>query len=52
MGLQGRYVLDLVRLPELEKKGHNPWRISKHATILSWEDGSSDVMNAVTGIGH
>ncbi|KAI1138192.1 hypothetical protein F5Y05DRAFT_53398 [Hypoxylon sp. FL0543] len=48
----GRYVLDLVRLPELEQKGENPWRISRHATVLSWEDGSPDVMNSVSSIGH
>ncbi|KAI2469313.1 hypothetical protein F4781DRAFT_394838 [Annulohypoxylon bovei var. microspora] len=48
----GRYILDLVRLPELEQKGENPWRIAKHATVLSWEDGSSDVMTAVSSVGH
>ncbi|KAI1384151.1 uncharacterized protein F4822DRAFT_62599 [Hypoxylon trugodes] len=48
----GRYVLDLVRLPELEQKGVNPWRISKQVTVLSWEDGSSDVMAAVASIGN
>ncbi|OTA68547.1 hypothetical protein K449DRAFT_419213 [Hypoxylon sp. EC38] len=48
----GRYVLDLVRLPELEQKGENPWRISRHAAVLTWEDGNSDVMNSVSSIGH
>ncbi|KAI1103427.1 hypothetical protein F4804DRAFT_310059 [Jackrogersella minutella] len=48
----GRYVIDLVRLPELEQKGENPWRISKHVTILSWEDGSPDVMTVVADVGH
>ncbi|KAI0881520.1 uncharacterized protein GGS22DRAFT_59195 [Annulohypoxylon maeteangense] len=48
----GRYILDLVRLPELEKKGENPWRIAKHATVLTWEDGNSDVMTSVSKVGH
>ncbi|KAI0895507.1 hypothetical protein F4806DRAFT_84462 [Annulohypoxylon nitens] len=48
----GRYVLDLVRLPELEKRGENPWRISRHEAVLSWEDGNSDVMTTVSGVGH
>ncbi|KAI5865855.1 hypothetical protein GGS23DRAFT_594024 [Durotheca rogersii] len=48
----GRYALELVRLPELEARGLNPWRISSHATTLAWEDGSTDVMAAVSGIGH
>ncbi|KAG4219961.1 hypothetical protein PC116_g31560 [Phytophthora cactorum] len=48
----GRYHLELVRLPELEKKGENPWRIKVQATVLGWEDGSSDVMAVFSGIGH
>ncbi|KAI0843933.1 SnoaL-like domain-containing protein [Daldinia vernicosa] len=48
----GRYNLELVRLPELEQKGENPWRISRHATVIGWEDGSSDVMSVFAGIGH
>ncbi|KAI1375389.1 hypothetical protein F4677DRAFT_136673 [Hypoxylon crocopeplum] len=48
----GRYVLDLVRLPELEQKGENPWRVSKQVTVATWEDGSTDVMTVVAGIGH
>ncbi|KAI0169828.1 hypothetical protein GGR52DRAFT_551736 [Hypoxylon sp. FL1284] len=47
----GRYVLDLVRLPELERKGQNPWRISRHATELLWQEGSSDVMTQVATLG-
>ncbi|KAI2626069.1 hypothetical protein GGS26DRAFT_563155 [Hypomontagnella submonticulosa] len=48
----GRYVLDLERFPELEKKGENPWRITVHKTDAIWEDGSSDVMTSVSSIGH
>ncbi|OTB05105.1 hypothetical protein M426DRAFT_10949 [Hypoxylon sp. CI-4A] len=48
----GRYHLDLVRLPELEAKGENPWRITRHGTHLVWEDGSTDVMAAVARIGN
>ncbi|OTB17335.1 hypothetical protein K445DRAFT_315975 [Daldinia sp. EC12] len=48
----GRYHLELVRLLELEKKGENPWRIKVQATVLGWEDGSSDVMAVFSGIGH
>ncbi|KAI1798763.1 SnoaL-like domain-containing protein [Daldinia bambusicola] len=48
----GRYQLELVRLPELEKKGYNPWRISRQVTVVGWEDGSSDVMEVFAGIGH
>ncbi|KAI8962581.1 hypothetical protein F5Y11DRAFT_347413 [Daldinia sp. FL1419] len=48
----GRYNIELVRLPELEKRGENPWRISRQATVIGWEDGSSDVMSAFASIGH
>ncbi|KAI1209667.1 uncharacterized protein F4807DRAFT_85714 [Annulohypoxylon truncatum] len=48
----GRYILDLVRLPELEQKGENPWRVAKHAMVLSWENGSPDVMTTVAKVGH
>ncbi|KAI1075026.1 hypothetical protein F5B20DRAFT_561532 [Whalleya microplaca] len=48
----GRYKLDLVRLPELEEKGENPWRVSKQVTTASWLDGNFDVMAPVAGLGH
>ncbi|ETS86661.1 hypothetical protein PFICI_00489 [Pestalotiopsis fici W106-1] len=34
----GRYDLELVRVPELEEKGENPWRISKQTVKLSVMD--------------
>ncbi|KAI2616064.1 hypothetical protein GGR54DRAFT_248279 [Hypoxylon sp. NC1633] len=41
----GRYVLELVRLPELEEKGENPWRVSKQAIFVVWDAGNTDVMS-------
>ncbi|KAI5927295.1 hypothetical protein F4810DRAFT_650181 [Camillea tinctor] len=44
----GRYILDLIRLPELEEKEENPWRISKQAFTASWYDGNMEVLNAAS----
>ncbi|KAI1080832.1 hypothetical protein F5B20DRAFT_539114 [Whalleya microplaca] len=33
-----RYELELVRVKELEEKGENPWRISKHKCIFTFQD--------------
>ncbi|KAI1641373.1 hypothetical protein F4809DRAFT_636662 [Biscogniauxia mediterranea] len=41
----GRYILDLIRLPELEEKGENPWRISKQTFTAAWYDGNMEVLN-------
>jgi hypothetical protein len=36
--LQGEYELELRRLPEMEEKGENPWRISELKVSLDWQD--------------
>ncbi|KAJ9132019.1 hypothetical protein NKR23_g11492 [Pleurostoma richardsiae] len=40
----GRAIFELVRLPELEAKGQNPWRISYQTVIVAWEKGNWAVM--------
>ncbi|OTB14272.1 hypothetical protein K445DRAFT_134862 [Daldinia sp. EC12] len=48
-----RLVLDLVRIPELEQKGKNPWRVNKYVADVCWEHGNKDViMNHVASIGN
>ncbi|KAI0005666.1 hypothetical protein F4779DRAFT_597888 [Xylariaceae sp. FL0662B] len=33
-----RYELEMVRVKELEEKGENPWRVSKHKLVFTFQD--------------
>ncbi|KAI1660052.1 hypothetical protein F4813DRAFT_401047 [Daldinia decipiens] len=50
---QSRLNFDVIRIPQLEQKGENPWRISKQVVDISWEQGNMDVIvNQVANIGN
>ncbi|KAL0935188.1 uncharacterized protein CTRU02_209779 [Colletotrichum truncatum] len=36
----GHYEFELVRVKELEEQGQNPWRISFHKAVPTWENGN------------
>jgi len=37
---QGQCTFEMVRVPELEAKGLNPWRVTKQKIILAFETGN------------
>lgn len=39
--------MELVRLPELEAKGVNPWRISSQMVHPAWASGNQAVMDGI-----
>ncbi|KAI1855587.1 hypothetical protein JX265_005990 [Neoarthrinium moseri] len=45
----GKQEYELVRLPELEAKGENPWRITKQKFIPVWSEGNSEVTALMQG---
>ncbi|KAI8965804.1 hypothetical protein F5Y11DRAFT_367249 [Daldinia sp. FL1419] len=48
-----RLALELIRIPELEQKGENPWRLGKQIVDVAWEQGNKDVIvDQVSGIGN
>ncbi|KAI2776075.1 hypothetical protein F4815DRAFT_449665 [Daldinia loculata] len=50
---QAQFDLDVIRIPELEQKGENPWRVSKQVVEVYWEQGNRDVIvDQVADIGN
>ncbi|KAI4597126.1 hypothetical protein KJ359_004637 [Pestalotiopsis sp. 9143b] len=45
----GRAEYEVVRVPELEEKGENPWRIRVQKVIPVWADGNLRVMEVMSG---
>ncbi|CAN8101333.1 unnamed protein product [Discula destructiva] len=43
----GRCIMELVRTPELEAKGVNPWRISSQVVLPAWISGNEAVMEGL-----
>ncbi|KAK2747482.1 hypothetical protein CKAH01_06659 [Colletotrichum kahawae] len=41
----GYYEFELVRVRELEEQGKNPWRISFHKAVPTWENGNWAVLS-------
>lgn len=48
-GHQGRQEYEVVRLPELELRGENPWRIRKQRVIPLWTEGNPLVTELMKG---
>lgn len=44
---QGQATIEVVRLPELEAKGVNPWRISSQAITPAWMLGNKGVLEGL-----
>lgn len=44
---QGQATIEVVRLPELEAKGVNPWRISSQSITPAWVLGNKGVLEGV-----
>ncbi|KAL1864343.1 hypothetical protein Daus18300_007767 [Diaporthe australafricana] len=47
----GQAFIEVVRLPELEAKGVNPWRISSQAITPAWERGNKAVLEGLQAQG-
>lgn len=45
--IQGQATIEVVRLPELEAKGVNPWRISSQAVTPAWVLGNKGVLEGL-----
>ncbi|KAI3399808.1 hypothetical protein diail_5605 [Diaporthe ilicicola] len=43
----GQTVIEVVRLPELEVKGVNPWRVSSQAIKPAWQQGNKAVLEGL-----
>lgn len=44
---QGQATMEVVRLPELEAKGVNPWRVSSQAVAPAWVKGNQGVLEGL-----
>lgn len=46
----GRAEYDVVRLPDLEAAGVNPWRIALHRVVIAWESGNAAVFTPLVAM--
>lgn len=44
---QGQATIEVVRLPELEAKGLNPWRVSSQTVNPAWVLGNQGVLEGL-----
>lgn len=44
---QGQATIEVVRLPELEAKGVNPWRVSSQTINPAWMLGNKGVLEGL-----
>lgn len=44
---QGQATIEVVRLPELEAKGVNPWRVSSQTVNPAWVLGNQGVLEGL-----
>lgn len=47
LNIQGQAIIEVVRLPELEAKGVNPWRVSSQIITPAWELGNKAVLEGL-----
>lgn len=46
-GCQGQATIEVIRLPELEARGANPWRISSQSITPAWVLGNKGVLEGL-----